>query len=304
MKLNFSYQTKLFVALGLVYFIWGSTYLGVKYGIEVLPPLLLTALRFLIGGILFFLFTLLAGSGLPTKKQFLGASWIGLLLSGIGTGSVAYSIQYIPSGIVALLVALMPFWSFILDYFFFSKKAPSLMAGLGLIMGIVGIVFLMNPFEAAGKTAIPLFPTVIVFIGSISWALGSVISVNTDQPAPLQSTAIQMISGGVVALLISLVAEKDQLMAISRMNQTTYLALGYLIIFGSFIGYSAYVWLINNAPPLIASTYAYINPVVAMLLGWFFASEAFGKQSLIASGMILVAVVLMTAGRKNGDKKP
>ncbi len=298
MKLHFSYQTKLFTSLGLVYFIWGSTYLGVKYGIEVLPPLLLTSMRFLIGGTIFFGFTLLIGQPLPTKKQFWGASLIGFLLSGIGTGSVAYSIKYIPSGIVALLVALMPFWTFVLDFIFFSRKAPSLLSGIGLVLGIVGILFLMNPFESVGNAAIPVFPTLIVFVGSISWALGTVISSKTKQPAPLQSTALQMISGGAVALIISLLAEENQVQAIKSVNTTTYLALGYLIVFGSFIGYSAYVWLINNAPPLLTSTYAYINPVVAMFLGWFFVGESFGKQSLMASAMILLAVMFMTIGRK------
>ncbi len=293
-----SYQTRLFVSLGLVYFIWGSTYLGVKYGIQVLPPLLLTSMRFLIGGSVFFMFTLLRGYGIPSGKQLLGASKIGLLLSGIGTGGVAYSIQYIPSGIVALLVALLPFWTFVLDYLFFSHQRPSFLSAAGLVMGIAGIVFLMDPFASLGKTAIPLFPTLVVFASSISWALGSVISSSTPQPSPLQSTSIQMISGGIVALLLSLVTEEDQLGSLSRMNSTTWLALAYLIVFGSFVGYTAYVWLINNAPPLLTSTYAYVNPVVAMFLGWLFVREALSAQSLIASGIILAAVVLMTLGRK------
>lgn len=294
-----SYKTKLFTALFLVYFIWGSTYLGVRYAIDILPPLLLTSIRFLVGGFLLFLFTLLKKQKLPSRAEFMGASYLGILLSGIGTGSVAYAIKYIPSGLVALLVAMLPFWVFLMDYFFFSKKGPSLLSGIGLMLGIIGIFFLLSPSEAVGdESSIPLFPVFIIILGSIAWGYGTLIGKATPQPAGLQTIAVQMFSGGAFALLLSLLTEENQWQAILNVDSLTFWSMAYLIFIGSYVGYTAFVWLMNNAPPLLTSTYAFVNPVVAMFLGWFFIDEKLTKQSLVAALIILLGVVFMTLGRR------
>ncbi|MFN3782528.1 MAG: EamA family transporter [Spirosomataceae bacterium] len=298
--MKLSYQTKLFTALGLVYVVWGSTYLGVKLALHVFPPLLLTAVRFLIGGGLLFAFTVWRGAGLPTKEQLIGASKLGVFLSGVGTGAVAFAIGYVPSGIVALLVATLPLWTFLLDFFFFSRSKPSLLSGIGLLLGIVGMVFLLNPFEHSVEHAIPFWPTLVVFVGSISWSYGSLISYNTPQPAAVQSTAVQMFAGGVFALFLSIILENDHLGVLQRVDRQAFWALAYLIFIGSYVGYTAYVWLMNNAPPLLTSTYAYINPVVALFLGWFFVDELLDFQTVVASAIIVSGVVLMTLGRKKG----
>lgn len=298
--MKLSYQTKLFTALGLVYIVWGSTYLGVKLALHVFPPLLLTAVRFLIGGGLLFAFTLWRGAGIPSKHQFWGASKIGVLLSGVGTGAVAFAIEYVPSGIVALLVATLPLWTFLLDFFFFSRSRPSILSGIGLLLGIIGMVFLLNPFEHSAEHTIPFWPTLVVFIGSISWSYGSLMSFTTPQPEPIQSTAIQMFAGGVFALMISLFMEENQLSVFQRVDTQAFWALAYLIFIGSYVGYTAYVWLMNNAPPLLTSTYAYINPVVALFLGWFFVNETLDFQTILASAIIVSGVILMTLSRKKG----
>jgi len=292
-----SYKTKLIIALGLVYVVWGSTFLGMKFAIQVLPPMMVSCLRFFTGGIFLFLFTLLRGYKLPTMKEAQNAAFIGLLLSGIGNCVVAFALQFMPSGLVALLVATLPAWMIMLDYWLFSKTKPTAIGLVGLLVGLVGMVYLLNPTQI-GQREVAIFPALLVFAGSVAWAYGSLKSPYLSLPKPLQSTAIQMTAGGSFSLLMSFLFEKNQLQAFQSMTQQTYLAMLYLIIIGSYVGYSAYLWLINNAPPQLTATYAYINPVVAIFLGWLFIDERLTARSLTASAIILLGVILMTLGRR------
>lgn len=293
-----SSSVKLWVNLLLVYIVWGSTFLGVRYAIEVLPPLMTNTIRFLIGGTIFFVFTLLKGYGIPSLKQWLSAAWVGVLLSGIGNCAVAYAIGFMPTGLVALLVATLPGWMVGLDYYFFAKQKPSWITVVGLGLGLVGMYILLNPLGQLSNREIPLFPAFLVFIGSITWAWGSLQSPYLEMPPRMQTTAIQMLGGGVFSLVMSLLLEPTGIAALSKIDDRTYAALAYLIIMGSFVGYSAYVWLLHHAPPTLTATYAYVNPVVAVILGWIFVNEKLSNRSLIASLVVLVGVVLISVGRK------
>jgi drug/metabolite transporter (DMT)-like permease len=289
---------KLWVNLFLVYVVWGSTFLAVRYAIEVLPPLMTNTIRFLLGGVIFFLFTLIRGYGIPPLKQWLSAAWVGVLLSGIGNCVVAYAIGYMPSGLVALLVATLPGWMVGLDYYFFAKQKPSWLTLVGLALGLVGMYILLNPFGNINNREIPLFPAFLVFIGSITWAWGSLQSPYLDMPPRMQTTAIQMIAGGVFSLIMSLLLEPHGVASLSKIDNKTLASLAYLIFMGSFVGYSAYVWLLHHAPPTLTATYAYVNPVVAVILGWIFVNEKLSSRSLLASLVVLIGVVLITLGRK------
>lgn len=293
-----SSSVKLWVNLLLVYIVWGSTFLGVRYAIEVLPPLMTNTIRFLIGGTIFFVFTLFRGYGIPSLKQWLSAAWVGVLLSGIGNCAVAYAIGFMPTGLVALLVATLPGWMVGLDYYFFAKQKPSWITVVGLGLGLVGMYILLNPLGQLSNREIPLFPAFLVFIGSITWAWGSLQSPYLEMPPRMQTTAIQMLGGGVFSLILSLLLEPTGVAALSKIDDRTYAALAYLIIMGSFVGYSAYVWLLHHAPPPLTATYAYVNPVVAVILGWIFVNEKLSNRSLIASLVVLVGVVLISVGRK------
>lgn len=296
-----SYQTKLIISLGLVYIVWGSTFLGVKYAIVDLPPMLLSSMRFLVGGIILFTFTLFQGKGLPSQKEILGAATVGLMLSGIGNSAVANALHFMPSGLVALLTATLSAWMIVLDYLFFSHKKPHFIAIIGLFLGFVGMGYLLYPSislslsKSGLRGEVLIFPTLLVFCGSITWAWGSLLSPTLQKPkSPLQSTAVQMIAGGAFSLIISLLIESNQLESIKNMTLQTYKAMAYLILIGSFVGYTAYVWLINNAPAQVTATYAYVNPIVAIVLGWIFLEEELSINTYIASGIILLGVVLMT----------
>lgn len=293
-----SSSIKLWVNLLLVYIVWGSTFLGVRYAIEVLPPLMTNAVRFLVGGVLFFIFTLFRGYGIPSLKQWLSAAWIGMLLSGIGNCAVAYAIGFMPTGLVALLVATLPGWMVGLDYYFFAKQKPSWITVVGLALGLVGMYVLLNPLGQLSNREIPMFPAILVFIGSITWAWGSLQSPYLEMPPRMQTTAIQMLGGGVFSLIMSLLLEPTGVAALSKIDDKTYAALAYLIVVGSFVGYSAYVWLLHHAPPTLTATYAYVNPVVAIILGGIFVHEKLSNRALIASLVVLIGVVLVTVGRK------
>lgn len=298
-----SEKTKIFIALGIVYVVWGSTYLGVKFALNVLPPMLISCTRFLIGGSLLFLFTLLRGQGMPTLQETRNAAFIGVLLSGVGNCAVAYALMKMPSGLVALLVATLPAWMILLDFLFFSHAKPTVIGTIGLVLGLVGMAVLLNPSQQVGSQEVPVFPALIVFAGSVAWAFGSLKSPYLVLPNSLQSTSIQMLVGGCFSLMMSLVFENNQLQAFQNMTTETYLAMFYLVLIGSYVGYTAYVWLINHAPPQLTATYAYVNPVVAILLGWLFLDERLTSRSMLASAIILAGVVMMTVGRKRKPKE-
>jgi len=298
-----SERTKIFIALGIVYVVWGSTYLGVKIALHTLPPMLISCTRFLIGGSLLFAFTLLRGQRIPTLQETRNAAFIGVLLSGVGNCAVAYALMKMPSGLVALLVATLPAWMILLDFLFFSNEKPSIIGAIGLVLGLVGMAVLLNPSQQIGQQEVPVLAAFIVFLGSIAWAFGSLKSPYLVLPNSLQSTAIQMVVGGGFSLTMSFVFEKNQFQAFQNMTPETYLAMFYLIVIGSYVGYTAYVWLINHAPPQLTATYAYVNPVVAIFLGWIFLDERLTSRSMLASAIILVGVVMMTLGRKRRPKE-
>lgn len=292
-----SHRTKLLVALLLVYVLWGSTFMGVKIATASLPPLLVSGLRFLVGGGLLWAFLLAKERKLPQTHEMANAALLGTLLSGGGTASVAYAIQYIPTGIVSLFSATVPLWIFVLNYLFFSRERPTLLAGLGLLLGMVGIAYLLDPAGHPDQP-LPWFVVAVVALGCLSWSYGSLKSKRLALPeSSLQSVAIQMLAGGLVSLLASLLAEQGQWQAIVVSPAKTWLALAYLIFIGSYLGYSAYNWLINHASPQVASTYAYVNPVVAIFLGWLFLDEEITTRIVVASLITLSGVLLMTLGK-------
>lgn len=298
-----SERTKIFIALGIVYVVWGSTYLGVKIALHTLPPMLISCTRFLIGGSLLFAFTLLRGQGMPTLQETRNAAFIGVLLSGVGNCAVAYALMKMPSGLVALLVATLPAWMILLDFLFFSNQKPSIIGAIGLVLGLVGMAVLLNPSQRIGQQEVPILAALIVFLGSIAWAFGSLKSPYLVLPNSLQSAAIQMVVGGCFSLTMSLIFEENQLQSFQNMTTETYLSMFYLVIIGSYVGYTAYLWLINHAPPQLTATYAYVNPVVAIFLGWIFLDERLTSRSILASAIILAGVVMMTLGRKRRPKE-
>ncbi|WP_423735181.1 EamA family transporter [Chitinophaga caseinilytica] len=297
-----SNRSKLILALSLVYVLWGSTYLGVKIATEVLPPFLLSVLRFILAGGLMMGIGFTVEKQRPTRLQWKNAAIIGVLLIGIGNSSVAFALAYMPSSLVALFIAALPAWFIGLDWLFFSKKRPSNLTLWGLVLGFAGLFFIFDPFYLLHPDNVvrnyPLWPIAVLTAGSIAWAYGSLLSPRLDTPPQLTSSAIQMLSGVLVTALMSVVLEQGQWHSVGEMTSRTWLAIGYLVVFGSLVGYTAFSWLVNNAPPQVSATYAYVNPVVAVILGWVFLKETLAPHAMFGSAVVIAGVVLMTLRKK------
>jgi drug/metabolite transporter (DMT)-like permease len=291
----------LFLALTSVYIIWGSTYIGIHFMTEHLPPLFMSSIRFLVAGSLMYGFVRLKRAApAPTLSNWKAASLIGTLLLVVGNGGLAIALRTIPTGIAALLVATLPLWIAILNWVTFNKTRPSVQVMAGLLLGLAGMVILIGPDRlAAGQKGLDPFGVALIIMGSISWAIATLQSPRANLPKfQLLSTAIQMISAAVFSFIASFFLEDWSEIGIYFFTWKPMLALGYLITFGSIIGFTSYTWLVRNAPPSLVSTYAYVNPLVAMFLGAALAAETLSERSILAAVTIIAGVVLITAKRK------
>ncbi|GAB3903485.1 drug/metabolite exporter YedA [Larkinella knui] len=289
----------LWLALGSVYTLWGSTYLFIHFMTEKMPPLYMASLRLSTAGLLLFLYARITGTPVPAPKQWISAGIIGVLLLTIANGCMSLALQYIPSSIAALLAALVPLFIILLNWVSFGHIRPTNLSLAGLVLGLMGVSLLVQPTGMGVSPTNTLWLGVgLIMIANVSWAVGTLLSSRLTLPPQLISSAIQMLVGGLVLLLISLLTENVNLTSIGHAPVEAIGSLVYLIIFGSIIGFSSFAWLARNASPQLVSTYAYINPVVAMLLGWAFAGETLTSASILAALVILSGVVLITLGRK------
>jgi len=284
---------QLLLAFFLIYFIWGSTYLAIRYAIETMPPFLMAGTRFFGAGFLMYCFMRLRGSTNPDGKQWLHLSVIGTFMFLGGNGLVVWAEQYINSGLAALLVSTLPLWLIMLDWHWANGAAPSRMALLGICLGIVGTVLLIDPTRLVGST-IHLPGALMVVLASLCWAIGSIYSKKIIQPASIfMSAAVQMIGGGISLLIVSVVLGEPFEFELAGVSSVSIVSFFYLMVFGSMVAISTYVWLLQNASAASVSTYAFVNPAIAILLGWLIADEAITTHILIGAGIILAGVFLV-----------
>ena len=281
------------IALGLVYVIWGSTYLGIRFADETLPPLLMGGARFLIAGALVYAWCRARGVPNPTWRQWRSAGLVGLCLLAGGNGTVIVVEQRVPSSIAALLVALVPMWTVVLLWLRRSGAHPTLRTTLGVALGLAGVAFLAFHGGANGAGVNPM--ALFLILSSGVWAWGSLYAQKAELPtSPLMSTAVEMLVGGAALMALALATGAPQTLAGHAVSLKSLLALGYLIVFGSIVAYTAYTFLLKAAAPALVSTYAYVNPLVAVLLGWAFAGESVTVWTLISAAIIVCSVVLIT----------
>jgi drug/metabolite transporter (DMT)-like permease len=281
-------------AFAAVYIIWGSTYLGIKYAVETLPPLLMAGLRFTIAGGIVYGFMRMKIAERPTGAQWRNAAIVGGLLLCGGNGLICIAQQYLPTGMTALLVATVPLWMVLIDWAAFRGRRPTLLVIGGLISGIAGVLVLLDPRRWHDQT-IAVGSSVAVLIACVSWAIGSLFSRNADLPkSAFLATGMEMIAGGVMLIIAGSIRGEWASVNLDAVSIRSVLSFGYLVVFGSLIGFSAYIWLLQNVSAAAVSTYAYVNPIVAVLLGWIFLHEAIGLNTLIASALIIMAVLLVT----------
>jgi drug/metabolite transporter (DMT)-like permease len=269
----------------IVYVVWGSTYLAQKVGLDGIPPLTLNAIRFLTAGLILFAYCRLRRRPVPNRREWRAGAIQGLLLPAAGTGGAAWSEQWLPSGVTALFLATIPLW-IVLGRRVADGERIGRPVGLGLAAGIAGVAVLTRP-EGGGDT----IAIAVALAGAMCWGLGSVYALHAPRPQhSLMASAIEMLAaGGILTVLAVATGEPARVHFVSQ----SVFALGYLIVFGSIVAYSAYTWLLDHVPPRIVGTYAFVNPVVAVLLGWWLLDEPIGLRVLAATALIAAGVALI-----------
>ncbi|MEW6324438.1 MAG: EamA family transporter [Nitrospirota bacterium] len=286
----------IWTALISVYIAWGSTYLAIRFAIETLPPFLMSATRFLIAGAVLYVFRRAQGDPAPTRREWRSATLIGLLLLVGGNGGVVWAQQWTPSGLAALLVSTVPLWMILLDAVHPGGRRHGRLAFTGVLIGFAGVVILIGPIPGIRSEAVvdPAAASALL-LASLSWTVGSLYHRSAALPgSPLLGVGIEMLAGGVGLLLLGLATGETARLDLSLLSTRSLWGFLYLIIFGSWVGFAAYVWLLRVAPTPLVSTYAYVNPLVAVMLGHFFAQETLTSRILLATGIIVGSVALTT----------
>ncbi len=285
----------IWAALIAIYITWGSTYLAIRFAVETMPPFFMAAIRFFIAGSILFAWRRLAGDPLPTRRQWRSAAVVGLFLLLGGNGAIVWAEQTLPSGIASLMIGTVPLWMVLLDALRPGGRLPAWQALLGVVIGFGGILLLFLPGQAVGGQALPLGGLLVVFLGSSLWATGSLYSRHAALPAsPLMGTAMEMLAGGAGLLVAGFLTGEPAQLHLAEITSKSLLGLAYLIVFGSLVGFACYTWLLRSAPTSLVSTYAYVNPVVAIFMGYLLAGEQLNFRTLVAAAIILGSVVLTT----------
>ncbi|MGH9743545.1 MAG: EamA family transporter [Candidatus Acidiferrum sp.] len=291
----------LIAAFTAIYLIWGSTYLAISIGIESFPPLLLAASRHLTAGLIFYPVLRWKTGIRPTRAQWHTAAITGLLLLLVGNGGVCLSERTVPTGVAALLVALVSVWMVLLEWLRPGglRPAPRVVASLVLAFG--GLALLVGPAHLGGSQRIDLTGAGILVVASFSWACGSIYSKHNDLPSsPMLGVAMQSIVGGSALWIVGLLSGEGRQLHFAAISARSWIAVAYLIVFGSGIGFTAYVYLLKRSSAARVSTYAFVNPVVALFLGWVWAGETITLRTGLAAAVILTAVLMViTAPHRN-----
>ncbi len=288
-------KKKIWIALLAVYFVWGSTYLAIRFAVETIPPFMSARMRFLVSGPILLLWRRTAGDIMPTPRQWRSTAIVGILLLLGGNGILSFAEQRIASGIAALLVGTAPLWLVLLEAMRHGGVKPGLPAILGLAVGFGGIFLLIGPSEILnGAPQFDMFGIGAVILASFLWSLGSIYSRSADLPSStLMTTGAEMLTGSLAIFVVSGLTGEWSNFSFSAVAPRSWLGLAYLITFGSLIGFVSYGWLLKNAPISLTATYAYVNPLVAVFLGAWLADEILNARILVAALTIIGSVLLI-----------
>jgi drug/metabolite transporter (DMT)-like permease len=295
-------RARLLAAFAAVYVVWGSTYLFIRFAVETLPPFVMAGARFAVAGAILYSWARLRGAPTPPRAEWRGAAIAGLFLLLGGNGAVVWAEQRVPSGVTALLVATVPVWMVLLDWLRPGGVRPRAGVFAGLALGLVGLAMLVGRGGLGGGA--DLVGAAVLVVGSILWATGSLYLRQKPRPSSaLVTNAVQMLAGGVALLVVGTMAGELGRLDLAAASARSLLSLLYLIIAGSLIGFTAYTYLLQVSTPAKVSTYAYVNPVVAVVLGWAFAGEAITARTLVAAAVILggVAIITLAGGATEGS---
>lgn len=282
-------------AFAAIYIIWGSTYLGIAVAVQTIPPHVMAGIRFVISGAVLFAFLRWRGVPMPKLVHWRSALIVGILLLGLGNGSVSWAETMVPTGLASLMIAVVPLWMVLMDWARPGGTRPKGGVFFGIALGLGGIVLLVGPAALGLDRPLNYSGVAIMLLASLAWSLGSIYSRHADIPDnPLMLTAMEMLLGGIFLLGMALPLGEYTDFTFAQVTTASWVALLYLILFGSFLGFTAYVFLLQVSTPAKVSTYAYVNPVVAVFLGWALLGETITPLTLAASAIIVAGVAIIT----------
>lgn len=288
-------RASILVGFASIYVIWGSTYLAIRLGVESIPPFLMAAVRFLVAGVAFMGWAAYRGARRPTAMHWMTTGVIGTLMAAGGNGMVTWAMQTVQSGLAALLVSMVPFWVVLIDWLKPGGHRPAGRIVLGVVLGFVGVALLVDPADVAGGRQIALGGATAIAVGSLLWAGGSVYSRHAPQPSSQAlSSGMQMFGGGVVLLVLSAGSGELSRFAWASISTVALMGWAYVIVLGS-VAYGSYLWLMKASTPPKVATYAYVNPVIALFLGYVLADESLSVWTLGCSALIIVAVLIVVS---------
>jgi drug/metabolite transporter (DMT)-like permease len=286
-------STLVLLSFAAVYVIWGSTYLAIRIGVESFPPLLVAGLRHLGFGLLFYPILRWKTGIRPTAEHWRTAAITGFLMLFVGNGGVCVAEQTVPSGLTALLVATVCLWMVLVDWLRPGGTRPVARVLIGVILGFAGVVFLVGPKNFGGADRVSPAGVTILVVASFAWACGSLYSKHGALPSPLMGAAMQSLCGGVALWVVGFFTGEVRSLNLAAVSMRSWIAIGYLVFFGSMMGFTAYVYILKKSTATRVATYALVNPVVALLLGWLFIGETISLRTVVAGAVILAAVLLV-----------
>lgn len=288
-------RTALLLAFAAIYLIWGSTYLAIRVAVESMPPFLMAGARFLIAGTILFTWLKLRGAAWPTAAQWRANAIIGTLLLLGGNGSVVWAEQYVPSGLTALLIGIGPLFIVLTEWAWPGGTRPGGTTLFALLLGFAGVTWLAAPWENSSHGGLHLGGVAAILLGCVFWGIGSIYSRHAKHGAdPFVASSLQMLGGGAALLLAAFLHGDFSALNFSGIPPRAWGAFAYLIGLGSLVGFSTFVWLMRHSSPARVATYAYVNPIVAVFLGWLLLSEPIGPRTLVATAIIIAAVAIIT----------
>lgn len=299
-----SNSTLLLAAFAAVYLVWGSTYLAIRIGDESIPPLLVAGTRHLVFGLIFFPILLWKTKARPTWIEWRTATITGFLLLAVGNGGVCLAEERVPSGIAALLVATVSLWMVVIDWLRPNGVRPVSRVLVGLVLGFAGLTLLVGPKELGGSGRIDPIGVAILGVGSFAWACGSIYSKHGQMPSsPLLGATMQSLTGGIILWIAGGLMGEIGALNLTAVTGRSWIAMIYLIFCGSMIGFSSYIYILKHSTATRVATYAFVNPIVALFLGWLLLHESITLRTILASAVILAAVLLVITAPQRQDSK-
>lgn len=286
---------KVLLAFAMIYFVWGSTYLAIRVGVREVPPFLLAGIRFLIAGVVLFVWMRAKGTVSPTLQEWGGVTCMGLLIFVFDYGLVFWAEKRVPSGIAAVMMATIPVFMSLAEIVLLRTQRLTARLGIALLIGVAGVAVLVGHAMSFGEEPIDTAGACALIFGAISWSVASILSRKLPLPADkVMSSGAQMLAGGVLLTLTAALLGEFRGFHVQAVSRGAWLALAYLIVAGSIVAFTAYVWLLHHESPTKVATYAYVNPVVAVVIGYLLGGEALGPRTIAGTLLVLVSVVVIT----------